>query len=256
MFQALHTHLRALDLKDKEISILECLFSHSQPQTATTISLASKLNRTTTYDILRELMKKGLISKSYQTGVAQYQAIDLSLLPNYIERRQTELASTKKKIEELLPQIALKQSHSDSFPRVRYFEGIDGVKQAYEETIRHNQNKTLFDFTGTDAVYKQMGMTWLHYYWQTRTDLGIFCEVIAPDTAWSRSMQKEDKKFLRNTKFIPNKYRFASEIDIYDNKVGIFSFTNEHPIAVIIEDQTIHDTLKTLFDYVAESAHS
>ena len=80
----------------------------------------------------------------------------------------------------------------------------------------------------------------------------IECTVIAPDTEWSAIMKKDDEKYKRTTKLIPQDFSFDSEIDIYDNKVGIFTFSQEHPIAVLIEDDTIHATMKTLFGFMAQ----
>ncbi len=255
MLPELTSALKTLGLGDKEIAVLSALLKSGAPMFASTVAKAAGLNRTTTYDILKELGEKGLVSHIEKKGALRYRAIDATLLPAYVERQRETLEETKRKLEEVIPQIKLLQVHGRSLPKVQFFEGVEGVKQAYEDTLENNKGKTLNDFTGTDAVYRKMGKEWLEYYWKKRTRLGIECTVIAPDTEWSRIMKCEDEKYVRTTKLISKNFPFDSEIDIYDNKVGIFTFSQENPIAVLIEDDTIHNTLKTFFDFIALHAH-
>lgn len=46
----------------------------------------------------------------------------------------------------------------------------------------------------------------------------------------------------------------TGEIDLYDNKVAIFSYAQDNPVALIIEDDTIADMMQKLFDYMASTS--
>lgn len=252
MIHSIKKVLSNLDLSPKELDILVVLLQNSS-MFASQIASISKLNRTTTYGILKNLIAKGLVSSVKKDKVIKYQSITPDLIPGYIERKQESLKETQSQIKELLPQLKLIKNRSLTLPKIQFFEGEDGVKQAYEDTLENNNGKILYDFTGTDAVFKKMGKEWVQYYVKKRTRLGIRCFDIAPDSEWSRISKKDDEKFDRITKLIPSSFSFNTEIDIYDNKVAIFSFSNENPIAVIIEDENIAHTMKTLYKYFDNS---
>lgn len=250
MLPAVQKALRSIGLNEGEVSVLGVLLEGG-PMLAARVAKKAALNRTTTYGLLKELVGKGLVTKETRRGADVFISIDPSLLPALVARRREELLAQEEALMEAIPQLTLLRQKATSLPSVRFFEGIEGVKQAYEDTLVNNRNKALYDITGTDAVYKKMGMEWLRYYWGKRSRLGIRCTVVAPDTQWSSVMKGEDKEYLRTTKVVSGLAAFEAEVDIYDDKVGFFSFSQENPIAVIIEDDTIQRTMKSIFDRLA-----
>src|SRR3989338_574662 len=240
--------LESIGLGDKETRVLLVLLENG-PMFAAAVARAAKLNRTTTYGILKELASKGLVSAS--TGTAtKYQSIAPELLPAYIERRGNELLEVKKQVAELVPQIKLLRSKGKALPKVQFFEGEDGVKQAYEDKIENNVGKKLYEFTGMDAGYDKIGQKFVDYYIKRRIETKTYSEYISPDTPFARKEAELDEKYYRKVKFIPPEFAMETEISIYDNKVSITSFSVENPITVLIEDENIARTMKKIFDYV------
>ncbi|HEY4517250.1 MAG TPA: helix-turn-helix domain-containing protein [Candidatus Paceibacterota bacterium] len=245
--------LEHIELGQKQIKILAILLQ-SGPMFASAIARAAKLNRSTTYVILKELQEKGLVSSAKESSATRYQSIAPELLPGYIERKREELAESKKEIEEMLPQIKLLRQKRGALPKVQFFEGKGGVEQAYEDTLENNSEKSLRDITGVDAVFTNVDQKFLKYYLEKRAQLGIRCQNIAPESEWARKSKEDDEKYLRTTKFIPAKFNFDGEVSIYGNKVGLFSYAHENPIALIIEDATIAKMMKQIFDFVESAA--
>ena len=241
--------LEKIGLGDKEIKVLLALLKGGA-MFAAAIAREAGLNRTTTYGILKELAAKGLVSSEQKTGAARYQSIDPELLPSYIERRGKELLEIKNEIAEIVPQIKLLRSKGKTLPKVQFFEGKEGIEQAYEDTLEKNSERKLFEITGIDDVYTKLDPKFVQYYLDKRTRLGIKSFYIAPETQLAREAKKDDEKYLREVRFIPEAYKMNTEIAIYDNKVGIFSYAQENPVAVLIEDDAIASTMKTLFRYI------
>ena len=252
MFNSLQETLTKLGLSKNEVSVFLVLLQEGGLK-AQTISKLANLNRTTTYGVIQSLTRRGLVSSVEQFGISLFHSIEPPLLINYIERKQAELDERKDEIKKMLPEIKKIRSKNDIFPRIRFFDGIEGIKQAYEDTLENNKEKKLLDFTGTDAVFNEMGKDWVDYYVKKRASLGIECIDIAPDTEWAHKSKTRDKELRRITKLIPKKYLFNAEIDVYDNKVAIFSFSSKKPIAVIIEDENISRTVKVLFQYIDDT---
>ena len=218
------------------------------------IAKTAKLNRTTTYDILKELSSKGLASQVKKEGAVRYQSIAAELLPAYVERRRQALEESKKQFAEIVPQIKLLRSKGKALPKVQFFEGKEGVAQAYEDVLENNQEKRLRGITGMDTVYANFDDGWLQYYLNKRTRLGIRCIDLVPETEGGKRSKSDDEKYIRTTKFLPPKYNFEGDISIYDNKVALVSFVRDNPVAVIIEDDAIAMMMKHIFDFMAEKA--
>lgn len=242
--------IKHLNLNEAEEKIFHALLRTSSMRVAD-ISRATKLNRTTTYGILKSLTYMGLVTSFESDGkILEYQSIDPHQLIEHIERKRTELASAADGLREQLPQLINVRTKTGNYPKIQFFQGIEGVKEAYEDSLVNNKGKVIYDISGTDAVYERMGEEWVHYYISKRRDLKIDCRVIAPDTAWSHKSKQMDKLFRRITKLIPNEFNFDTEIDIWDNKMGLFTFTEDNPIAVLIEDERVANTMRQMFNYI------
>lgn len=215
------------------------------------IARKAKLNRTTAYGIIKELAEKGLATATSRFGITEYQAVDPALLPSYLERQEEALRQNKKNVQKLIPELEGLRTSKKNLPQIYFFEGREGLKQAYEDTIENNREKVIRDFTGPDAMFEAMDeKRFVNYYVAKRRARGIKSISIFPDTRWSRWMKSNDKQELRETKLIPKEYAFDTGITIYDDRVAFMSYSLEHPLAVIIEDQNISATMKKLFSYI------
>lgn len=244
--------LQKLGLREKEVAVLLVLLEHG-PMLVAAIAKASKLNRTTTYGLLKELAEHGLVTSAKKDGATRYQSISPDLLPAYIERRGKDLLDTKDEIAKLIPQVKLLRAKGSALPKVQFFEGIEGVQQAYEDKIEGNVGKRLYEFTGMDQAYEKLG-PFIQYFIKKRVATKTYSEYIAPDTPFARTEADLDEKYYRKVKFIPPQFAMETEISIYDNKVSLTSFSAEHPVSVLIEDENIARTMKKIFDYVQSTA--
>src|SRR5581483_1581660 len=213
---AVHKALKEVGLSDKEAAVLVVLLEHG-PMLVSAIAKQARLNRTTAYGILNELMGKALVSQVKRDGADRWQSIPPESLPQYIERRRESLADNKKAIEEALPQIKLLRAKGKTLPKVQFFEGSEGVEHAYEDTLVNNKGKKLYDITGVDAAYRNLNPKFVDYYLSKRAALGIECVDLAPDSEGARKSKGDDHKYLRTTKLLPPRYKFDAELSIYDN---------------------------------------
>jgi len=245
--------LRGIGLSISESVVLGILLKGG-PMFASRIAKEAHLNRTTTYGVLKELVEKGLVSKVKARSATNYQALSPELLPDYIAKRREDLLEKEKELRAAIPQLLLLRSKAHVLPKVQFFEGEEGVKQAYEDTLENNSEKFLRDISGVDAIYNTFDPVWIKYYLEKRTRLGIRCSDLAPESDWARKSKGEDEKYLRTTKFLPSQYFFDVEFAIYSDKVGIFSYAKENPVAILIEDATISHAMKQLFDFIESRA--
>lgn len=249
--ETLQETLSDTGLSEAEIKVFVFLLQHDVGLRVSDISRRTRTNRTTLYGILKSLAERGLVSSSEQRGVLLFQSIQPHLLVDYLERAQERLAKNIKKVEEIVPDITrLRNKEKGYRPQMQFFDGTEGIKQAYEDPLRNNKEKVIYGFGGIHAIYNLMSMDWIDYYLKKRPALGIKWLALAVDSPASRAMSKRDTVQLRTTKFLPAEFNFDIELGAYDDKTLIVSFAEDHPWALIITDKKIAETIKALFRYI------
>jgi hypothetical protein len=194
------------------------------------------------------------VSEVKKEGANRFQSIAPEMLPAYIDRKRSDLEQSKKEVEDALPQIKLLRSKNASLPKVHYFEGQKGIEQAYMDLIEHNKQKHIYAFMGLEGITKNMDPKFIDYFISTRMKDGIDAYCVVPKTDIGYQASQDDLKKMRYSRYIPAKFDFNGEINIYDNRVAIFSYAKESPVGIIIEEETIAHALKQIFDYVYATA--
>ncbi|MFA6414819.1 MAG: helix-turn-helix domain-containing protein [Candidatus Paceibacterota bacterium] len=199
----------------------------------------SRLKRTTLYDTIESLKQRNLVSVSKKNKKIVYVAENPRKI---IEQLDDKRASAEKMLPELLSITNVLQKK----PRIRYFEGIDGIKEVYKDTLRFPDQK-LQAWVSEEMIYKFDQEFLDHYYTPRRLEKKIWAEVIAPDLPDIRAYAGLDRESLRVTRLIdPAKFPFEVEISLYGpDHIGIMSFREK--LGLILESESISRTLKSIF---------
>lgn len=227
--------LENIGLNSKEAKVyLATLELGSSP--VSSIASKAKINRVTSYDILEKLAKKGLLNFIVKNKMKYFSATDPEILVSEYKKRASEL-------EKALPD--LKRLHGDTIhPRVRYYEGLEGIKSIYADTL--SSTTEILNYCNS----KEIRTLWPEYdkeYVQERVKKGILLRGIAPDDEFGQQVHAHDTENLRAIRLVSkDKYNFTNEINIYDDKVAIISF-KEEIIGMIIESPEIAATQRALF---------
>ncbi|MBX9765445.1 helix-turn-helix domain-containing protein [Patescibacteria group bacterium] len=244
-------------LSETEARAFTFLVTHEDSFRASEIAKRTKLNRTTLYSALNTLSEKGLVSHSDENGILRFRSIEPHLLLNYLKKNKEKITHDIAKTEALLPALERARGTGERYrPNMQFFDGVDGIKQVYEDLIANNKEKKVYGFTGIHAVYKLMGEEWINHILRYRPAMGVKWFAIAIDSPESRNLYANDEKHLRETKFLPAEYNFEVELAAYDDKVAAISFAEDYPWAMIINDKKIADTIKAVFRYVNETLPS
>jgi sugar-specific transcriptional regulator TrmB len=204
------------------------------------IAKKSGVKRTTVYDIINSLKDKGLISELTKNKKTFYYAEDPRKLKTIMEEKNNIL-------EKIMPELLSITNLIDKKPKIKFFEGENGIKAIYKDTLNY-PNQELLGWGSEDAVTSFDKKFLFDYYLPKRVEKKIWVRGIAPESKWTKEFQKSDQKYLRKTKLIPsNKFPFEIEINLYGkNKIGIMSF--KEGFGLIIESQKIFTTLKSIFE--------
>lgn len=232
--------LEKVGFSDKEVSIYLALLKLGHG-TVSEITRVANVSRTYGYPILDSLSAKGLASISGKEPKQEYIAESPNKLFKYLEN---ELESQKKilgQVKELLPELVVLHNVEDR-PKIRFYEGIEGIKEVYEDTLTSKGD--MMGFATYEELHRAMPNYFPEYYIR-RAKRGILGRGIITDTPEGRKRDKFNDKEAREIRFVPKEYYFYPEIDIYDNKVMIASWREK--LGIIIESNEIADALKKIF---------
>ncbi len=240
--------LRDFGLEDKEPEIYLELLKLSGAQAASVIAQRANMNRTTVYKTLMKLAKMGLVTKTMKHGIICFMAEDPDKrLETLLIKRKEELGFLSKSLMDILPVIKGMQRQETLIPRMRYYEGLEGTKRVYEDTLM--ENETIYSFENVEHMAPAIREYLFYSYLPRRVEKGIFAHVITPKNPDNMKFRATDRKNHRQTKFIKNmNFPMEIELNVYGEKTAFFSFKEEEMFGVILESRAIANSMKAIFN--------
>ncbi len=240
--------LLELGLTDPEASIYLQLIKSSGAHPASVIAQRLKMNRTTVYKSLLRLAKMSLVVKTMKHGVICFFAEDPDKnIDALLTSRKAKLSFVSELFLESISEINNLQREELYTPKVRYYEGIEGVKRVYEDTLIEGDSIYAFENV-EDMDIEIQDYLWNNYV-PRRTDKGIFAYALTPENKDNEDFRSKDKEFLRETRFLPKgKFPIEIEMNIYGKKVAFFSYKHNEMFGVIIESSSIANTMRAIFN--------
>ena len=241
----LEKSLREFGLKEKEIKIYLTLLNLG-PSPIRKIAEEAKVNRGTSYDILKKLIEMGLASyyekKSHQYFVPEDPAKIISIL----EEREKKVIETKKEILKTIPDLQFLYSKISQRPFVRYYEGYSGTKEILKDVLKTAsklEDKEYFVYSA-ESIREYLYKTFKSFS-KERIKKCIKVKAIAIGKG-GKLRGKDERKWLDNTnKSAPN------YIIIYGNKIAFISIgRNDEPMGIIIEDEATSKMQKIIFGHL------
>lgn len=235
-------NLRQFGLNEKEISVYLSLISlgHSPVRE---IAKTAKVNRGTTYDILRNLIEQGLVSHYKQDTKQHFVAEPPQRILDAIENKKRSLDTVKDQFRKSLPELESMYEKSGAKPVVKYYEEHSGVRTILQDVIsttRELKDKTYYIYSSADVkghIYKAYPK-----FTEDRIAAKVHVKAIAIGRG-GELVGLDERKWLGKKETAP------SYIFIYNSKVAMISLdaTNQ-PVGVIIENEGLSQTQRMIFE--------
>lgn len=239
--------LKNLGLSEKEVLVYLALLQLGR---ATPYQIAKKsgIKRPTAYVVAEDLVKRGLIVHVPGEEKKNYIAKSPE---TFIEEQEERLLAAKK----ILPELRSYQKGEAEKPSIMYFEGMEGLRQAYKykEKELHNKEITGFFASNEDATpeINEFFFQWNEYKEKNNTRV----RGITVDTPLLKSYGKFINKGMNTieAKFLPESlYSAKISIEACDDKfVRIFIY--ESVETLIIESPKVTRAVKEIFELVWKS---
>lgn len=239
--------LQTLGLSESEIALYELLLKLG-PSPASVIISESKLKRPTVYKTLYTLEEKGLLSQQDHNKKLLFTPESPSKLLELADQQYQTLDRVKENLGTIVPQLISAYMTTTEKPVVKVYEGFEGLKEIYEDTLRVRE--PIYAVLQTAEVEPQM-FDWLNrVYAKKRTRAKIHAKVIVASGKWSHEYQKEDIENYRTTILVDSAlFPFQHEVNIYGDKVAFINWRKDEPlIGIVITHPQIAKTMGAWFD--------
>jgi len=204
--------------------------------TASHIAKIAKINRTTAYLELENLLDKGLVSYSIKENKRFYKAASPKKLVEYIDNK-------KQRVEQILPSLNQLQSPKTHTNALTY-EGKEGIRTFYLDVLESAED--FFVLGATGKALEALKFEYPHVMKQfEKTKI---TEYALANLSAKKSMQQHPKNV--KTRYLPKTMRAEVTTVIYAGKVAFHSLQEDNFYVVIIEDEALNRTYKQLFDWL------
>jgi len=209
------------------------------------ISEKAGVNRATTYLIVDELIKRGLISSFIKDGRKRFAAESPEKLLSLLHLQKKELEEKERELTAILPKLlAIHNADSDK-PQIRYLEGFEGVTSVmklFEETEGEFVQIVNVDEVEQLKSFFQYSSKHLDSLRQHSTPYRVLVVTSQPDFSKVPHLPGGEARLISADKF-----PLKGDISVRGNTIFMYSF-QEKMIGIVITSADLANTIRQLFN--------
>lgn len=250
---ALELELKKVGFSDKEARVyLALLELGSAP--VQEIAKKAKVNRATTYVVLDALKKRGAISTVEQGKKTFYATENPTALVRLFKLREQDIKEKEEEFRRSLPELEAIFNRSGEKPRVRFFEGKEGVIAVREDIFDSGANEIneIYSLEYVNQVKALFSKEENNQFIERRKKLKVKMKAIyTSDLGSFEGFQTEgDRRIVPKDRF-----PLSSDIIIYGNRIAMTTLKGKI-VSIIIESQEMAETLRSVFNLAWEGTQT
>lgn len=217
--------------------------------TAAEIAQKAGVKRATTYAEIELLMDMGLMSTYEHDKKTLFSAESPEALKRIIKNQEENLKSAASSLEGILPALLSMRDYAGEKPKVRFFEGKEGLNTIKDEILKV-KDKKIEAFFSVDDLNQVFSMEEIKKYFERRLAKkiqmkGMYTRAKGPFT----DIAKGDE-----IRIIPrDKFPLSVDVTIFSDRVALSSLKGKL-MGVIIESKEIAETFRSIFNLAWEAA--
>lgn len=246
--ESLKNTLIKIGLTEKEVEVYLFILS-TGASSASTISYRTSIAKNSCRYLCEQLKNKGLISIHPKRNTFYYEAEPPEKILYLLENQERELHEKKESFNRILSKLIAINDPNTIIPKTEFYEGFEGIKHVYEDTLKEG-DKMIHAFENAEPMTEIVSKYVFKDYIPRRAQNGVFVKVITPKNEAHIKTRNDDKKFMRETRFFSAGITpIEIEMNIYGNKVALFSYQKEEMFAVILESKAIANSFRSIFEF-------
>lgn len=239
--------LKNFGLSEKEIAVYVALIELG-PSSVRDISAKSKVNRGTTYDILKSLISIGVVSYYNKESKQYFMAEEPEKLLTALDQKKEDLDEVRVSIQENLPLLKTLFEKQGGKPVVKFYEGSKGVRQIFEDVldvVSSAADKSYYLYSSATPEHRKNVYGAMPDFSKKRIAKKISVKIISLGEGGKLAGLDERKQMP-----ISNKDLKATHEIIYAGKVAHIGINgNEEPVGVVIQNDEIYNMQKSIFEF-------
>lgn len=149
-------------------------------------------------------------------------------------------------VQSILPQLEALRHGEGQKSRVKIFEGMEEIRQVYEDILETKMH--ILGIISRDDEIRLLGRSFMEDFIEKRIKHNLHIRLLIPKSTIATELHSRDARELRETRYMPNDADIKTTMLLYGEKVAIVSLNKELPMATLIEDADVYDTLVFFFE--------
>jgi HTH-type transcriptional regulator, sugar sensing transcriptional regulator len=245
--------LSTFALRESEKDIFFLLVEHGQLK-AGQIAKLTGTNRTSVYDYIENLKRKGLLSETKKGEVGIYSASSPEKIRLVLEEQSARLSAATESL------VQFQRYYSDKSklhkPRLAVYEGQEEVRQMMKDLLLYN-DITVMAYWPIKSILKTLGDDFVKEFQKKRLNSNIRLKTIwpadqVPDLD-KHAFLKPSVDLKREVRIAPRGVKFNLGYIIYGNTVRFLSSSSEN-YGFTINSYEFAEMMKTQFEMAWEQA--
>lgn len=206
----------------------------------------SRLKRSTVYSLVEGLKAKGILSETKRSGISYVSALAPKLL---VERFDHSVEQARS----ILPQLIDLAFASPIKPRIRFYDGMEGIKDILLDAA--TSGKDYIGFIDYTLMPKEIYRHIRTKVAPARQKIGNNLRLLMPKNATNVRIQKDYRQKIEHRMVDFPSRKNHIEILLYDrSKIGCMSYMKHEMFGVVIDSEGIYQTLHDLFMIIWQNA--
>ena len=215
--------LRRLDLSVPEQTIYLALLRDGRA-TARVLSARTGITRPSVYDQLKLLISLSLVVELDVSGKAHFAAADIKHLDALLGDKIDRLEQSRASLAATLPSLI--GSLDTVTPKLRFFEGSEGVKQLLKDIMWHDHT-TLQIIWPESSMAQVFDVAFLGWFDERRSKRTLSVHVLVPGTKKTDMVRSIFKERTDTVSYLPKRMAPVMATIIYNAKVAFISSSRE-----------------------------
>lgn len=232
--------LKELGLEEKEASVYLASLVLG-PTTILKLSKQSEVNRTTTYEIIASLERKGLMKKDIH-------GLKTLFAPEPPERLEGTLEMKRSLLARTLPELEGKYHLKSTGSAIKYYEGLTAIKNLYDDILKDfKPNDFYYVISNTEEWEKLDENYFIKNHIEKLFDLRLNRKVLFVDSPLAQKRKETERNFNEKVKLLPKEANIHVDMVITPYKLVTFQL-HEPYVALVVENKTMINTQKEVFE--------
>lgn len=238
-------NLKEFGLEENEAKVYLASLSLG-PTTILRLSKYGDVKRTTVYEIINVLERKGLMKKEIHGLKTLYSAEHPDKLENSLDVKRIILTRTLPELEGLYNLMGTESS-------LKFYSGLTSIKNIYNDLLKdlklHDSYYAISNITEWQSLDEDF---FLRNHVEKRSKMGIETKLLFTNSDIAQQRKKTERNFNEKIKILPKNSKFHVDLVITPYKLVMFQLY-EPLVAIVIENKSIIELQKEMFDLIWNS---